>query len=69
VLKKSGGKLPEISQFRLMFRDEWEQLSNFDTGGGTPPLTYKDHQGHSQARILEVRGGKYGSISDWIKTH
>jgi branched-chain amino acid transport system substrate-binding protein len=69
VLKKSGGKLPEISQFRLMFRDEWEQLSNFDTGGGTPPLSYKDHQGHSQARILEIRGGKYGSISDWIKTH
>ena len=68
VLKKSGGKLPEISQFRQMFRDEWEQLSNFDTGGGSPPLTYKDHQGHSQARILEIRGGKYGSISDWIKT-
>jgi branched-chain amino acid transport system substrate-binding protein len=68
VLKKSGGKLPEISQFRLMFRDEWEQLSNFETGGGTPPLSYKDHQGHTQARILEIRGGKYGSISDWIKT-
>jgi hypothetical protein len=52
-----------------MVRDEWEQLSNFDTGGGTPLLTYKDHQGHTQARILEIKNGKYGSISDWIKTH
>jgi branched-chain amino acid transport system substrate-binding protein len=68
VLQKSGGKIPEISQFRIMMRDEWVKLSNFDTGGGTPPLSYQDHQGHSQARILEIKGGKYGPISDWIKT-
>jgi branched-chain amino acid transport system substrate-binding protein len=68
VLKKTGGKIPEIGQFRTMVRDEWEKLENFDTGGGTPPLTYKDHQGHTQARILEIKGGKYGPISDWIKT-
>jgi len=69
VLRKNGGKVPEISQFRLMVRDEWEQLSDFDTGGGTPLLSYKNHQGHTQARILEIKNGKYGSISDWIKTH
>lgn len=68
VLKETGGKIPEIAQFRKMVRDEWEKLENFDTGGGTPPLTYKDHQGHSQARIVEIKGGKYTPISDWIKT-
>lgn len=69
VLKKTGGKIPEISEFRKMVRDEWENLENFDTGGGTPPLTYKDHQGHTQARILEIKGGKYVPISSWVKTH
>ena len=69
VLKKTGGKIPEIGQFRQMLRDEWEKLENFDTGGGTPPLSYKNHQGHSQARILQIKNGKYVSISDWIKTH
>jgi branched-chain amino acid transport system substrate-binding protein len=69
VLKKTEGKIPEISQFRAMVRDEWEKMVNFDTGGGTPPLTYNNHQGHTQARILEIKGGKYRSINDWIKTH
>jgi branched-chain amino acid transport system substrate-binding protein len=69
VLKKTEGKIPEISRFRNMVRDEWEKLVNFDTGGGTPPLTYKNHQGHTEARILEIKAGKYGPISDWIKTH
>jgi len=68
VLKKTGGKIPEIAQFRMMVRDEWVKLENFDTGGGTPPLTYKDHQGHTQARILEIKGGKFIPVSDWIKT-
>jgi len=68
VLRKTGGKIPELSEFRKMVRGEWENLADFDTGGGTPPLTYKDHQGHTQARILEIKGGKYVSISDWIKT-
>jgi len=68
VLKKTDGKLPEIEKFRTMIRDEWEKLENLDTGGGTPPLTYKDHQGHTQARFLEIKDGKYVPISDWIKT-
>ena len=68
VLKKTGGKIPEIGQFRTMIRDEWVNLENFDTGGGTPPLTYKNHQGHSEARIVEIKGGKFVTISDWIKT-
>jgi branched-chain amino acid transport system substrate-binding protein len=51
-----------------MIRDEWVNLENFDTGGGTPPLTYKNHQGHSEARIVEIKGGKFVTISDWIKT-
>ena len=69
VLKKTNGKIPEIAQFRQMVRDEWEKLDNFDTGGGTPPLTYKGHQGHAQARVVEIKGGKYVPISGWIKTH
>jgi branched-chain amino acid transport system substrate-binding protein len=67
-LKKTGGKIPETSQFRTMARDEWVQIENLDTGGGTPPLTYKGHQGHTQARIIEIKGGKYTPISDWVKT-
>lgn len=69
ALKKTGGKLPPIAEFRQLVRDEWENLENFDTGGGTPPLTYRNHQGHTMARILEVKGGKYVPISDWIKTN
>ncbi|NWF53453.1 MAG: ABC transporter substrate-binding protein [Syntrophaceae bacterium] len=68
VLKKTGGKIPEIGQFRIMLKDEWVKLENFDTGGGTPALFYKDHQGHTQARIVEVKAGKFATISDWIKT-
>ena len=68
VLKKTGGKIPELAAFRNMIRDEWEKLENFETGGATPPLTYKNHLGHTQARIVEVKGGKYVPISDWIKT-
>jgi branched-chain amino acid transport system substrate-binding protein len=69
VLKKTNGKIPEIAQFRQMVRDEWEKIDNFDTGGGTPPLSYKNHQGHTQARVVEIKGGKYIPISGWIKTH
>ena len=61
-------KIPPPAEFRQLVRDEWENIENFDTGGGTPPLTYKNHQGHTMARILEVKGGKYLPISDWIKT-
>ncbi|RJQ80161.1 MAG: branched-chain amino acid ABC transporter substrate-binding protein [Desulfobacteraceae bacterium] len=69
VLKKTGGKIPELAAFRQMVRDEWENIEEFDTGGGTPPLTYKGHQGHALARILEVKGGKYVPISDWIESN
>ena len=68
ALKKTGGKIPPPAEFRQLVRDEWENIENLDTGGGTPPLTYKNHQGHTMARILEVKGGKYLPISDWIKT-
>jgi branched-chain amino acid transport system substrate-binding protein len=67
VLKTTGGKIPETSEFRQRVRDEWVKLDKFDTGGGTPPLTYKNNQGHNMARILEIKGGKYVPISDWIK--
>jgi len=69
VLKKTGGKIPgDIAEFRNMVRAEFENLENFDTGGATPQLTYKNHLGHTQARIVEVKGGKYVPISGWIKT-
>ncbi len=32
----------------------------------TPPFTYKDHQGSVQARVAEIKGGKYTPVGDWI---
>ncbi len=66
VLKKTNGKIPPTKEFRKMIRDEWEALVDFETAGGIPPLTYADHQGHQQARLLEIQGNKYVNISDWI---
>ena len=70
AIKKAGGKVPtDIKAFRKAVRDEMESLKNFDTGGITPPFTYADHQGSVQARIAEIKGGKYTPVGTWINAH
>ena len=67
AIKKAGGKVPaDIKAFRKSVRDEMEALKDFDTGGITPPFTYKDHQGSVQARIAEIKDGKYTPVGTWI---
>jgi branched-chain amino acid transport system substrate-binding protein len=43
-----------------------EGLKGLDDGGITPPLDYSNHQGSTQARIAEIKGGKYVPVTDWI---
>ena len=67
AIKKAGGKVPtDIKVFRKAVRDEMEALKDFDTGGITPPFTYADHQGSVQARVAEIKDGKYVPIGSWI---
>lgn len=67
AIKKAGGKVPaDIKAFRKSVRDEMEALKDFDTGGITPPFTYADHQGSVQARVAEIKGGKYTPVGTWI---
>jgi branched-chain amino acid transport system substrate-binding protein len=67
AIAKNGGKVPEdIAVFRQSVRDQMEALKDVDTGGIVPPSSYADHQGSTQARIAEIKGGKYVSQGDWI---
>ena len=67
AIGKSGGKVPsDLKAFRKLVRDEMEALRGVDTGGITPPLNYADHQGSTQARIAEIRDGKYAVAGEWI---
>lgn len=67
AIKKNGGKLPaDVKAFRKSVRDEAEGLKALDTGGITPPVSFANHQGSTQARMAEVKNGQYVSIGDWI---
>jgi branched-chain amino acid transport system substrate-binding protein len=67
AIKKNGGTVPsDLKAFRKSVRDEMEALTNLDDGGITPPLDFRGHQGSTQARIAEIKGGKYLAVSDWI---
>ncbi|MBV9654341.1 MAG: ABC transporter substrate-binding protein [Acetobacteraceae bacterium] len=67
AIKKNGGHPPDdIKQFRQDVRDAMEQLTALDDGGITPPLNFANHQGSTQARIAEVKEGKYVPTGDWI---
>jgi branched-chain amino acid transport system substrate-binding protein len=67
AIAKNGGKVPDdIKAFRKAVRDEMENLKNIDVGGIVPPATYANHQGTTQARIAEIKGGSYVSTGDWI---
>ena len=67
AITKNGGQVPsDLKAFRKQVRDEMEALRNLDDGGITPPLNFADHQGSTQARIAEIKGGKYVPTSGWI---
>jgi len=67
AIKQNGGKVPaDIKQFRQAVRQQMEAQTKLDDGGITPPLDFSNHQGFVQARIAEVKGGKYVPTGDWI---
>ena len=67
VITDNKGQVPaDIKAFRKSVRDAMEGLKDFDTGGITPPFTYADHQGSVQARVAEVKDGKYVPVGSWI---
>jgi branched-chain amino acid transport system substrate-binding protein len=67
AIKANGGQVPaDLTQFRKMVRDQMEALKGLDDGGITPPLSFADHQGSTQARIAEIKGGKYVPSGEWI---
>ena len=67
AIKANGGQVPaDLKQFRKMVRDQMEALKNLDDGGITPPLNFADHQGSTEARIAEIKGGKYVPSGEWI---
>ncbi len=67
ALAANKGQVPsDIKAFRKSVRDAMENLKDFDTGGITPPFTYADHQGSVQARVAEVKDGKYVPVGTWI---
>jgi branched-chain amino acid transport system substrate-binding protein len=67
AVKKAGGVPGDIVAFRKSVRDEMEALQALDVGGITPPITYAGHQGTTQARISEIKDGKYVPVGDWIR--
>lgn len=67
VLEKNNNQIPDTDQFRSMVRDELEAISNFDVGGAIKPVNYSDHKGVTQAKIVQIKGGAYQDISDWIE--
>ena len=70
AIKQNGGKPPaDIKQFRQAVRDQMEALTGLDAGGITPPLNYANHQGSAQARMAEVKGGKYRPTGEWINAN
>lgn len=67
AIKQNGGKAPaDIKQFRQAVRQQMEAETKLDDGGITPPLDFSNHQGFIQARIAEVKDGKYVPTGDWI---
>ncbi len=67
AIKASGGKPPaDVKAFRKAVRDEMERITNLDVGGIVPPVSYANHQGSTQARIAEIRNGRYVAAGDWI---
>ena len=69
-IKQNGGQpQADIKQFRQAVRDQMEALTNLDDGGITPPLNFANHQGSVQARIAEIKAGKYVPTGNWINAN
>lgn len=67
AIKKNGGHPPaDIKQFRQSVREQMEALTDLNDGGITPPLNFANHQGSTDARIAEIKGGKYVPTGEWI---
>lgn len=67
AIRKNGGKVPaDLKAFRKSVRDELEAVKGLDVGGITPPASFANHQGPTQARIAQVKGGKYAAVGDWV---
>ena len=67
AITKNGGKVPDdIAVFRQSVRDQMEQLKDVDVGNIVPPASFANHQGSTQARIAEIKDGKYASQGNWI---
>ncbi len=70
AIKQNGGQpQADIKQFRQAVRDQLEALTSLDAGGITPPLNFATHQGSAQARMAEVKGGKYLPTGEWINAN
>jgi branched-chain amino acid transport system substrate-binding protein len=68
AIKKNGGAAPaDVAAFRKSVRDELEALKNLDVGGITPPADFSNHQGSIEARVAEIKDGKYVPVGDWIE--
>jgi branched-chain amino acid transport system substrate-binding protein len=66
AIKNAAGVPDDLAAFRKSVRDEMENLKNIDMGGITPPVSYANHQGSTQARISAIKDGKYVAIGEWI---
>jgi branched-chain amino acid transport system substrate-binding protein len=49
-------------------RAQLEQMSGYETGGITSPLTFtsSDHAGNKALRLYQVENGKWVSLTDYI---
>jgi ABC-type branched-subunit amino acid transport system substrate-binding protein len=63
---KSAGR--EIT--REGFIDAMESIKNWQSGGIIPPVSFSktDHHAQSAGFIVELKGGKFQSLTDWIET-
>jgi branched-chain amino acid transport system substrate-binding protein len=63
----NGGTVPDdIKAFRKSVRDELEKLKDVDTGGITPPADYSNHQGTTQARVAQIKSGRFAPVGEWF---
>jgi branched-chain amino acid transport system substrate-binding protein len=67
AVASNGGKVPDdIKAFRKSVRDEMVNLKNIDTGGITPPADYSNHQGTTQARVAQIKNGRFVPVGEWF---